>query len=53
MRDERLLLLLIARVEILSVLLVASTSELSLSGTLLGLEHVCVWATRKHTADLS
>lgn len=48
-----LLLLLIARVEELGVLLVTSTSELSLSGTLLGLEHICVRAAREHAADFS
>lgn len=52
-RQYRLLLLLIARVEELGVLLVTSTSELCLSGTLLGLEHVCIWAAREHAADFS
>jgi hypothetical protein len=46
-------LLLVARVEELGVLLVASTSKLSLSGTLLCFEHVCIGTTRKHAADFS
>jgi hypothetical protein len=47
------LLLVVARVEELGVLLVASTSKLSLSGALLRLEHVCVGTARKHAADFS
>ena len=47
------MLLLVARVEGLGVVLVASTSELSLSRTLLSLEHVCIGTARKHAADFS
>lgn len=48
-----LLLVLVARVEGLSVVLVASTSKLSLSRTLLSLEHVCIGTAREHAADFS